>query len=84
VDAFRSGLVPSVGGWDASAGEAGPDGRGNVCFADKATAIHCAGTLLRSETTSFAAVGIRVWTLSSPVAMGDAVAGRVTNRRLSG
>ena len=60
-----------LGGWDAVWLESGPDAAGNVC-SDNATAIDCAGTLLRSETDGLQLVGIGLDNIIA-VAMGDAV-----------
>ena len=60
-----------LGGWDAGWLESGPDAAGNVC-SDNATAIDCAGTLLRSETDGLQLVGIGLDNIIA-VAMGDAV-----------
>ncbi|KMK63959.1 mannose-1-phosphate guanylyltransferase/mannose-6-phosphate isomerase [Puniceibacterium sp. IMCC21224] len=60
-----------LGGWDAVWLESGPDGAGNVC-SDRATAIDCTDTLLRSETEGLELVGIGLKDIVA-VAMGDAV-----------
>ena len=60
-----------LGGWDAVWREAGPDAAGNVCSAH-ATAIDCAGTLLRAESDRQEIVGIGLTDIIA-VAMPDAV-----------
>ncbi|MBK1637252.1 mannose-1-phosphate guanylyltransferase/mannose-6-phosphate isomerase [Rhodovulum adriaticum] len=60
-----------LGGWDAVWLEAGPDLEGNVC-SERATAIECRDTLLRSETEGQEIVGIGL-SDTIAVAMGDAV-----------
>ena len=60
-----------LGGWDAVWREAGPDAAGNVCSAH-ATAIDCAGSLLRAESPRQEVVGIGLEGIIA-VAMPDAV-----------
>lgn len=60
-----------LGGWEAVWQESGPDASGNVC-SDHATAIDCAGTLLRSEVEGLELVGIGLEDMVA-VAMSDAV-----------
>ena len=60
-----------LGGWDAVWQESGPDGAGNVT-SDHATAIACAGTLLRSESDRVELVGIGLSDIIA-VATSDAV-----------
>ena len=60
-----------LGGWDAVWQESGPDGNGNV-VSEHATAIGCAGTLLRSESPRVELVGIGLSDIVA-VATGDAV-----------
>ena len=60
-----------LGGWDAVWMEGGPDADGNVCC-ERATAIDCSDTLLRSETDGLELVGIGLKDIVA-VAMDDAV-----------
>ncbi len=60
-----------LGGWDAVWQESGPDQAGNVTSA-RATAIDCADTLLRSESTRLELVGIGLRDIVA-VATTDAV-----------
>ncbi len=60
-----------LGSWDAVWNADGPDAQGNVC-SDRAHAIDCADTLLRSEGTGIALVGIGLRDIVA-VAMPDAV-----------
>ena len=60
-----------LGGWDAVWQESGPDASGNVT-SDHATALDCAGTLLRSESPRMELVGIGLRDIVA-VATGDAV-----------
>ncbi|MDP2063736.1 MAG: mannose-1-phosphate guanylyltransferase/mannose-6-phosphate isomerase [Phaeovulum sp.] len=60
-----------LGGWEAVWLEGGPDGAGNVT-SDRATAIDCRDTLLRSETEGLELVGVGLDGIVA-VAMGDAV-----------
>ena len=60
-----------LGGWDAVWRESGPDASGNVC-SDRATAIGCTDTLLRSESPGQEVVGIGLEDMLV-VAMSDAV-----------
>ncbi|MBK1634118.1 mannose-1-phosphate guanylyltransferase/mannose-6-phosphate isomerase [Rhodovulum adriaticum] len=60
-----------LGGWDAVWQEAGPDADGNVC-SERASAIDCRDTLLRSETEDQQIVGIGL-SDTIAIAMGDAV-----------
>ncbi|MBN7787223.1 mannose-1-phosphate guanylyltransferase/mannose-6-phosphate isomerase [Ponticoccus gilvus] len=60
-----------LGGWDAVWMESGQDAAGNAC-SDRATAIDCSDTLLRSETEGLEVVGIGL-TDMMVVAMSDAV-----------
>ncbi|SNR72499.1 mannose-1-phosphate guanylyltransferase/mannose-6-phosphate isomerase [Puniceibacterium sediminis] len=60
-----------LGGWDAVWLESGPDAEGNVA-ADRATAIGCSDTLLRSESERLQVVGIGLKDIIV-VAMDDAV-----------
>lgn len=65
------GAWSDLGGWDAVATEMGSDHSGNSLSGD-ATAIDCAGTLLRSETSGVELVGIGLSNVIA-VAMDDAV-----------
>jgi mannose-1-phosphate guanylyltransferase / mannose-6-phosphate isomerase len=60
-----------LGGWDAVWQESGPDAAGNVTSAN-ATALGCAGTLLRSESERIELVGIGLTDIIA-VATTDAV-----------
>ncbi len=60
-----------LGDWAAVWREAGPDAAGNVCTGP-ATAIDCAGSLLRSESDRLELVGIGLSDIIA-VAMSDAV-----------
>ncbi|GIT89565.1 mannose-1-phosphate guanylyltransferase/mannose-6-phosphate isomerase [Jannaschia pagri] len=60
-----------LGGWDAVWREMGPDGAGNVT-SERATAIDCTDTLLRSETEGLEVVGIGLTDMVA-VATRDAV-----------
>ena len=60
-----------LGGWDAIWREAGPDEHGNVTHGT-ATAIDCAGSLLRSDSETVELVGIGLKDIVA-VAMNDAV-----------
>ena len=60
-----------LGGWDAVWRESGPDAAGNVT-SDRATAIDCENTLLRSEGDRLEVVGIGLKNVMA-VAMNDAV-----------
>ncbi|MFZ7090950.1 mannose-1-phosphate guanylyltransferase/mannose-6-phosphate isomerase [Primorskyibacter sp. 2E233] len=60
-----------LGGWDAVWRESGPDENG-VIARDKATAIDCRDTLLRSESPNLEIVGIGLNNIMA-VAMNDAV-----------
>ena len=60
-----------LGGWDAVWQESGPDTNGNVT-SNHATAIDCAGSLLRSESERVELVGIGLEDIIA-VATGDAV-----------
>jgi mannose-1-phosphate guanylyltransferase/mannose-6-phosphate isomerase len=60
-----------LGGWEAVWLESSPDGAGNVT-SDRATAIDCRDTLLRSETEGLELVGVGLDGIVA-VAMGDAV-----------
>jgi len=60
-----------LGGWDAIWREAGPDESGNVTHGT-ATAIDCAGSLLRSDSETVELVGIGLEDMVA-VAMNDAV-----------
>ncbi len=60
-----------LGGWDAVWQESGPDADGNV-LSDKAVAIACSNSLLRSEDGGLALVGIGLTDIMA-VAMPDGV-----------
>lgn len=60
-----------LGGWDAVWRESGPDGQG-VVTSDRATAIECEDTLLRSESPNMEVVGIGLKNVMT-IAMNDAV-----------
>ena len=60
-----------LGGWDAVWRESGPDADG-VVASDKATAIDCRNSLLRSESERLEVVGIGLENIMA-VAMNDAV-----------
>ncbi|WGW04503.1 mannose-1-phosphate guanylyltransferase/mannose-6-phosphate isomerase [Tropicibacter oceani] len=60
-----------LGGWDAVWRESGPDSDG-VVAQDRATAIDCRDTLLRSESANLEVVGIGLNNIMA-VAMNDAV-----------
>ena len=60
-----------LGDWQAVWAESGPDGAGNV-LSSNATALDCAGTLLRSENSAQELVGIGLRDMIA-VAMPDAV-----------
>ena len=66
-----SGGWSDLGGWHAVWQESGPDGAGNVT-SERATAIDCHDTLLRSETGGVELVGIGLDDIVA-VAMNDAV-----------
>ena len=66
-----SGGWSDLGDWNAVWREAGPDAEGNVC-SERATAIGCTGTLLRSESERQQVVGIGLTDIVA-VAMADAV-----------
>ncbi len=66
-----SGGWSDLGGWHAVWQESGPDKAGNVT-SDRATAIDCHDTLLRSETGGVELVGIGLDDIVA-VAMNDAV-----------
>lgn len=66
-----AGAWTDLGGWDAVAIEMGGDADGNSMSGD-ATAIDCAGTLLRSDSASVELVGIGLTNIIA-VAMDDAV-----------
>jgi len=66
-----SGGWSDLGGWDAVWQEAGPDTDGNVT-SDHATAIDCAGSLLRSESDRIELVGIGLTDIVA-IATTDAV-----------
>ena len=65
------GAWSDLGGWEAVRQQAGPDAQGNVT-SERATAIDCTGTLLRSETEGLEVVGIGLTDIVA-VAMDDAV-----------
>jgi len=65
------GAWSDLGGWDAVWRESGPDERGTVT-SGPATAIDCAGTLLRAEDSQQVLVGIGLEDVIA-VAMPDAV-----------
>ncbi|MGY9045541.1 mannose-1-phosphate guanylyltransferase [Puniceibacterium antarcticum] len=67
---YRAGWS-DLGGWDAVWLGSGPDAEGNVA-ADRATAIGCCDTLLRSESERLQVVGIGLKDIIV-VAMDDAV-----------
>lgn len=60
-----------LGGWDAVWLESAPDADGNVC-SERATAIGCEDTLLRSESPDLELVGIGLSDIIA-IAMNDAV-----------
>jgi mannose-1-phosphate guanylyltransferase/mannose-6-phosphate isomerase len=60
-----------IGSWDAIWQESGPDAAGNVT-SDRATALDCTGTLLRSEDERIQLVGIGLTDIVA-VATSDAV-----------
>lgn len=60
-----------LGGWDAVWRESGPDAAG-VVTSDRATAIECTNTLLRSENDRLEVVGIGLNNIMA-IAMNDAV-----------
>ncbi|TDQ64633.1 mannose-1-phosphate guanylyltransferase/mannose-6-phosphate isomerase [Phaeovulum veldkampii DSM 11550] len=66
-----AGRWSDLGGWEAVWQETGPDAAGNVCSAH-ATAIDCAGSLLRSDSDGVELVGIGLTDMIA-VAMPDAV-----------
>lgn len=66
-----AGAWSDLGGWEAVRQQAGPDAQGNVT-SDRATAIDCSGTLLRSESEGLELVGIGLSDIVA-VAMDDAV-----------
>ncbi|MCC6006972.1 MAG: mannose-1-phosphate guanylyltransferase/mannose-6-phosphate isomerase [Rhodobacteraceae bacterium] len=66
-----AGRWSDLGGWEAVWQEAGPDAQGNVT-SGPATAIDCAGSLLRSEAEGLRLVGIGLRDIVA-VAMPDAV-----------
>ena len=66
-----SGGWSDLGGWDAVWMESGPDTAGNVT-SERATAIDCRDTLLRSETEGLELVGIGLEDVIA-IAMNDAV-----------
>jgi mannose-1-phosphate guanylyltransferase/mannose-6-phosphate isomerase len=72
------GVWSDLGGWDAVWREAGPDANG-VVTTGPATAIDCAGTLLRAEDGDQALVGIGLTDIVA-VAMPDAVLVAPRNR----
>lgn len=65
------GAWSDLGGWDAVWRESGPNDRG-VVTSERATAIDCNNTLLRSESENMEVVGIGLDNIMA-VAMNDAV-----------
>lgn len=66
-----SGTWSDLGGWDAVWRESAPDAEGNVT-SERATAIDCRDTLLRSDSPNLEVVGMGLEDLTV-IAMSDAV-----------